>query len=241
MPYTGQGMRRLLGAGLAIFALASCLSASTIDVTSQSSQVLHSGDSLDFLFSSRSYVICATEMEMSPYPGSIDFTFASAPVSAPGQFTATLESADGTVASEFPNPVSWTSGYASNSGYSGPVSAVVGSLALSNALSQALFSDSEAELVLTYTGSNVNIGVQGNTLRQDLAVSIFGGPLSIGGTVDSVALDEGGAIVRSSNEGPAVAEPNAIVLLLAGGGLCLVAGALKHFARRTIKRNVHLV
>jgi hypothetical protein len=238
-------MRCLLGAGPAIFLLAARLSAGTIDVTSQSSQLLQSGDSLDFLFSSRSYVICATGMGMSPYPGSIDFTFASAPVSVTGQFTATLESANETVAAEFPAPLTWSSGYAHNSGYSGPISAVVGSLALSDALSQAIFSNSEAELVLTYWGSDVDVGMQANTLRQDLFVSLTGGSLSIGGMVYSVALDDGwddgAAIVGSSNEGPAAAEPSSSVLLLAGAGLCLVAGALKHFRRRTTKRNVRLV
>ena len=88
-----------------------------------------------------------------------------------------LESADSTVTVQFPNALSWGAGYAHNSGYSGPVSAVVGSLALSNALSQAVFSNSEAELILTYTGPDVDVGMQGNTLQQDLAVSLSGGPL----------------------------------------------------------------
>lgn len=214
-------MRRFLGAGQAIFALASCLSAGTIDVTSQSSELLQTGDFLEFLFSGRSYAICASGMGMSPYPDSIDFTFASMPVSTAGQFTATLESADGTVAAEFPDALSWGAGYAHNSGYSGPISAVVGSLGLSEALSQALFSNSEAELILTYTGPDVDVGMQGNTLRQDLAVSLSGGPLSIGGIVYSVAFDP-----------PSVAaEPNSSVPILAGGVLCLVAGALKRLRR----------
>ncbi len=214
-------MGRFIGAGLAIFTLASCLSAGTIDVTSQSSELLQSSDFLEFLFSGRSYAICASGMGMSPYPDSIDFTFASMPVSVAGQFTATLESADGTVVAEFPDALSWSGGYASNSGYSGPVSAVVGSLALSDTLSQAIFSNSEAELILTYTGPDVEVGMQGNTFRQDLAVSLSGGPLSIGGMVYSVAFDP-----------PSVAaEPNSSVLILAGGVLCLVAGALKRIRR----------
>ncbi len=176
---------------------------------------------------------------MSPYPDSIDFTFASAPVSVAGQFTATLESADGTVAAEFPNALSWGDGDTHTSGYSGPVSAVVGSLALSDALSQAVFSNSEAELILTYTGLDVDVGMQGDTLRQDLAVSLSGGPLSIGGMVNSVALDspsdEGGMIVKATQESVA-AEPNSSVLILAGGVLCLVAGALKRIPKRRGRR-----
>jgi hypothetical protein len=223
-------MKRFLGAGQAIFALASCLSAATI-VPSQSLQLLKTGDSLEFLFSSRSYANYASGMGFSPYPGLIDFTFASMPVSVSGQFTAELESADSTVTVQFPNALSWGAGYAQNSGYSGPVSAVVGSLALSNALSQAVFSNSEAELILTYSGPDVDVGMQGNTLQQDLAVSLSGGPLSIGGMVYSAALDDGGPSLKSLDEMSVAAEPNSSVLILAGGVLCLVAGAMKRIRR----------
>jgi hypothetical protein len=223
-------MRRFLGAGQAIFALASCLSAATINVPSQL-QRLQMGDSLEFLFSSRSYANYASGMGISPYPGSIEFTFASMPVSVPGQFTAELESADGTVTAQFPDALTWGAGEAQNSGYSGPVSAVVGSLALSNVLSQAIFSNSEAELILTYSGPNVDVGMQGNTLQQDLAVSLSGGPLSIGGMVYNAALDDGGPSLKSLDEMSVAAEPNSSVLILAGGVLCLVAGALKRIRR----------
>lgn len=225
-------MRCLLGAGLAIFAVSACLCAGTIDVTSQSSQWLQTGDSLEFLFSSRSYANYASGLGLSLYPAAIDFTFASMPVTVAGQFTAELESTDGIVEAVFPETLSWSSGHAYNSGYSGSVSAVVGSLSLSNALSQAIFSNSEAELVLTYSGLPVDVGMQGNTLRQDLQVSLLGGPMSIGGMVYSATLVDGGAIVASGRQGPAAAEPNTGMLLLAGGGLCLIAGALKRIPRR---------
>jgi hypothetical protein len=223
---------------LAIFMFAACLCAGTIDVTSQSSQWLRAGDSLEFLFSSHSYVNYASGLGISPYPAAIDFTFASMPVSVAGQFTAELESTDGAVTKAFPDALSWSSGYAHNSGYSGPVSAIVGSVALSNTLSQTVFSNSEAELVLTYSGSPIDVGMQGNTLRQDLQVSLFGGPMSIGGMVYSVTLEDGGltpdagGIVRNGSQLPAAAEPNTGTLLLAGGGLCLLAGALKRIPRR---------
>jgi hypothetical protein len=229
-------MGRFLGAGPAIFALASCLSAATIDVTSQSLQLLQTGDSLEFLFSSHSYANYASGLGLSPYPGAIDFTFASMPLTVSGEFTAELESPDGATIVPLPNALSWQSGYAHNSGYNGPVSAVVGSLALSNALSESVFSNSEAELVLTYSGSDADVGLNGDTLRQDLSVSLLGGPMSIGGMVYSVAFDDGvsnvgGQLMRSSNALPAAAEPNSSILILAGGGLCLVAGALKRILR----------
>src|SRR5215469_2006700 len=125
-------MIRSFGAGLAIFALAASLRAGTIDVTSQSSQWLDAGDSLEFIFSNRSYANFASGLGISPYPASIDFTFASLRVNVAGQFTAELESTDGTAAVWFPDALSWSSGYAHNSGYSGPVSAISSSLTLSN-------------------------------------------------------------------------------------------------------------
>lgn len=229
-------MRASLGVGLAIFALAASVRAGTIDVTSQSSQWLHMGDSLEFLFSSRSYANYASGLGISPYPASVDFTFASMPVSIAGQFTAELESIGGTPVVLFPDALSWNSGYAHNSGYSGPVSTIVGSASLSNAPSQAVFSNSEAELVLTYSGSDVDVGMQGNTLRQDVSVSLLGGPMSIGAMVYSVSLENGGegggVLLTSAGHQLTAAEPNTGTLLLAGGGLCFLAGALKRISRR---------
>jgi hypothetical protein len=136
----------------------------------------------------------------------------------------------------FPDTLSWSSGYAHNTGYSGPTSAIVGSASLSNALSQAVSSNSEAELVLTYSGSDVDVGMRGTTLRQDLSVSLLGGPMSIGAMVYSVSLDDGAEDVHplftSASQQLVAAEPNTGMLLLAGGGLCLIAGALKRIPRR---------
>jgi hypothetical protein len=106
-------------------------------VPSQSSQWLDSRDSLEFLFSSSSYANYASGLGISPYPGSIDFTFALRPLSAAGHFTAELESTDGASAVWFSDALSWSNGYAHTSRYSGPVSAIAGSLTLSNAISQA--------------------------------------------------------------------------------------------------------
>ena len=112
---------------------------------------MRSGDSLQFLFSARSYATYAAGMGMPAYPGTVDFTFAVAPVTAPGQFSVSLESLDGSICADFPELVSWTGGYPQSSNYSGPVSALVESLTLSGELSQALFSGGMAELVLTYS------------------------------------------------------------------------------------------
>jgi hypothetical protein len=94
-----------------------------------------------------------------------------------------------------------------------------------------VFSNSEAELILTDSGSDVDIGMQGNKLRQHLMVSLSGHPMSIGAMVYSVSLADGGGIVSESQQQVA-AEPNTGTLLLAGGGLCRIAGALKRIPRR---------
>ncbi len=213
-------------------ALATGLRAGIIDVSSQSTQVLKNGDSLEFLISSSSFANYAAAMGLSPYPTSVNFTFTSMPVSATGQFMAELESPAGSASQSFPGTIGWTDGYAQNSGYSGSVSALVDTLAVSNALSSGIFAGREAELVLTYAGPDVSIGLFGRTLRQDLAVSFIEGPLSMGGMVYGVTLDNGlGALgVQNSSFSATAAEPDsALLMLISGAGMCLLASALKRF------------
>jgi hypothetical protein len=225
-------MRITLSIGVWACAMAASLSASTIDVSSQTSQQLQTGDTLAFLFSGSSYATHATGLGISPYPEAIHFTFASMPVSVAGQFTAEVESADGTVAAAFPGPIDWTSGVAQNSGYSGSISALVDTLTLSSALSQAIFSGPTAELILTYTGADVAVGMQGNNMRRDMAVSLSGGPLSVGGIIYSVALNDDGAGAASTNSSLPAPEPDSLALILAGAGLCIAAWGLKRFQLR---------
>ena len=235
------------------YTLAGSLWGGTIDVSSQSTQTLQNGDSLEFLFSSSSYANYAAGMGMSAYPGMINFMFASMPGNVTGQFAAEIESADATVSAVFPGSIGWTSGYAQSSGYSGPISGLMDTLSLSSPLSQALFAGSEAELILTYAGPDITVGVQGRSLRQDLTVSLSGGPLSMGGMVYSAALNNGGATTggalmgRALTAGPltggaltggtAAAEPESgALLMMAGVGMCVFAAALKRFrpGRRTV-------
>lgn len=109
-------------------------------------------------------------------------------------------------------------------------------LGISPYLSQAVFSNSEAELILTYSGSDVDVGIERNTLRQDLMAGLSGGPMSIGSMVYGASCNDRGAnaggFVRGESQQLAAAEPNTGMLLLAGGGLCLIAGALKRIPRR---------
>jgi hypothetical protein len=185
--------------------------------------MLQDGDSLEFLFSS-SFANYAAGMGMPPYPRVVTFMFASMPVNMTGQFTAEIESAGGTALAAFPGSIGWTSGYAQNSGYSGPISALMDAISFSSPVSQAIFAGSEAELILTYTGPDVTVGVQGRSLRQDLIVSLSGGALSMSGMVYSEALGH----IRITTGRTAAAEPDsAALLVMAEASMCALAAALK--------------
>src|SRR5580692_4420406 len=101
---------RLVCLGLSMCALTAVLSAPTIDVSSQTTQLLQSGDSLEFLFADSSYALQALTLGMSASPSQIFFNLVSAPTSSAGQFTATVESLDGSASATFPGPVEWISG-----------------------------------------------------------------------------------------------------------------------------------
>lgn len=202
--------------------LAAVASASTLNVTSQSSQVLNSGDSLAFLFSDASYARFAAQQGAPETPTSIDFVFSSLPVAAGGSFTAEIMGLNGS-AVDLSTPLTWTPGYAQSSRYNGATSSIVGQLSLPPAESEAIFSTGYAELVLTYSGPAIDVGMPGHTLPQDLMVSLGGGPLSVGATIygaDVVRFGFGGEGRPSPRPVPKVPEPTSGLLFLTGLGLC---------------------
>jgi hypothetical protein len=213
---------RFLFVGLA---LAAALSAKTIDVSSQTTQELQSGDSLVFLFADTSYAQRASSMGMASSPLQIFFNLISAPIASAGQFTAALKSMDGSDSAPFPGSLTWSNGVVQTSGYSGQASVLSDSLTLSSALSREIFAGSEAELALTYTGPDITVGLPGHSLQHDLTVSLAGGPLSIGAVNSAVSLVRRVPVV-------ATPEPGTAALVFAAGLLmCAVSLALKRFAR----------
>jgi len=209
--------------GIGLWALAAGAQAATIDVSLQTSQVLQSGDSLAFLFTDSSFAQFASGMGLAAYPSQIFFNLISSPVGSAGQFTVELESENGSASSMFPGPVEWTSGVVQTSVYSGTASVLTDSLTLTNTLSQGIFAGSEAELILTYTGPGVTVGLTGNSLKRDLTISLMGGPLSIGAMDYDVTLDQGAA--------SAAPEPDSALIFAVGMSLCAVSFALKRFRR----------
>jgi hypothetical protein len=200
--------------------------AATIVVSSQPAEVLQTGDSLAFFFTDSSYAKFATSMGMGAYPSQIFFDLVSAPDAPAGQFTVALESVDGSSSSMFPGLVEWTSGMVETSEYYGTASVLQDSLTLSSTLSQEIFAGSEAELILSYTGPDVTVGLPGYSLEQDLTISLAGGPLSIGAMEYGVTLDDGA-------DPPATApEPGSAALVFGVGmSLCAISLVLKRFGR----------
>lgn len=195
--------------------------AGAIDVSGQSFQLLQSGNTLTFVFSPASYYSQASQLELSPYPTQIDFSFASSEPTVSGQFSAELQSLDGATELPFPTSIPWQAGYAYLSQYSGPVAVLNGSVALSPPTSQAIFADTYAEIVLTYIGSPVTAGLQGYTLPSAMFVSLNGSQLSVGAPVYSTYFDPPGAPDSTP-------EPGSLWLL--GGGLA--AGVIGWARRR---------
>jgi hypothetical protein len=206
---------------LTVILVALPLGAGTIDVSGQVSALLDTGDALSFTVPSWNFGINAGNYELPVYPTSVAFVFASAAEDSLAQIQAVLESGDGSVSVSFGAPLSFVPGTFQGSGYRGPVSALDGSLHLSEALSQQLFGGSPAVLLLRNTGPALTVGLPPYTLRQNLNVSLGGGGLSVGARLGGVAL-------MDSESDPAEApESNSGVLLLGGGALLCALGRLR--------------
>lgn len=208
--------------------MACTLSAVTIDVSSQSFQTLQSGNTLSFLFSDSSYSRLAGQLGISPYPAQIDFLFLSTSPISSGDFTANLESLDGSASIAIPGAFEWQTSYVSFWQYAGPVSSVSGLLSLSPADSQAIFENNYAQLVLTYTGEPVTVGLGGYALPNAMFVSESGGPISgIGAMVYSATYDP-----PSPNVASVLPEPATLWQLCGGAGFFFLAAGLKRLGRR---------
>jgi hypothetical protein len=209
---------------IGLWTLAAQLPATTVDVSLQPSVLLQSGDSLTFLFTDTSYAQHAAAMGMATSPSQIFFNLISAPVGSAAKFTAGVESTDGSASAIFPGSEDWSSGMVQLSGYDGPASVLMGSLALSTTLSQQIFAGSESELTLTYAGPDVTVGLPGYSMKNDMTITLAGGDLSVG------AMDYG--VTLTSDKGVIAPEPDPVALLVSAGVLlCAASGVIKRFAR----------
>src|ERR1035441_5498330 len=197
-----------------------------LDVSSETSLVVHTGDTLIFQLLTWNFGVNAARQNQSPYPTDVNFALVSAPLSGAAGFAASVESADGTVSVTLDN-LTFGLGNFQSSGYTGAVSVLQGHLSLSLQDSQRLFSASSVVIDLLNEGPDVTVGLAPYLLRQDLFASLSGGPLSVGAIPGSVELESpdqpmdlkhfgGGAMSAADSEVP---EPQTLALLFGGGAL----------------------
>jgi hypothetical protein len=210
-----------------------------LDVSSETSIVVHTGDSLIFQLLTWNFGVNAVRQNLSPYPTDVNVALVSAPLSGAG-FAASVESADGTVSVALDN-LTFGLGNFQSSGYTGAVSVLQGHLSLSLQDSQRLFSASSVVIDLLNEGPDVTVGLAPYLLRQDLFASLSGGPLSVGAIPGSVELESpdkptnskhlgGPAIFAADTEVP---EPQTFGLLFGGGALlCGLSAVLARVSRR---------
>ena len=164
------------------------LGASTVDVSNLTTVLVQGGDTLTYDLITWNFGANALALGLPQYPTGVDFTLLSAPFGLPVQFAATLASAGGSVTVGFGGPLWFHAGTLSSAGYQGAVSVLEGHLALSPALSQDLFGSGGAQLRFANAGGDVTLGLDPYVLRQDLFVSLSGGPLSVGALPAAVTL-----------------------------------------------------
>jgi hypothetical protein len=210
-----------------MFAMVSVSAASlyggAIDVSTASTALLGTGETLSFEIPIGNYARNAASMGLPLYPTDVSFMFVSATNNSVTQFDASLQSADGSVCQLFAGPLTFGAGAYSSSNYSGAVSILEGSLHLSPGISPQIFSGLQGVLTLRNTGSAITLGLAPNTLQQDLLVSLSGGPsgqLTVGALHGAVALQE-------PVQPPQAPEPHSMALVTGGGALLLFLGQCK--------------
>jgi hypothetical protein len=208
--------------------------AGTVNISGKTTQEILSGDVISFLISDSSFGFHAANMGIPSAPTYLSVNFASMPSDIGGQFSAELESTDGSISVAFPQPMNWQPGIFGGSQYRGPVSTLTGPLRLQESLAQQIFSDSLAILVLSYTGPDEIIGLAGYTLPEDLTVSLFGGSLNVGSQIEGAMLQTSGTRTLRGTDATAP-EPHSGVILLGGGALlCAIAKLLNRLTQRNI-------
>src|ERR1039458_10810242 len=110
-------MRLRWGLYLAILA-APAMGAATVDVSSETSTVVHTGDTLAFELLTWNYGVNAASFGLPIYPTDVNFELVSAPLSMAGGFAVTLESAGRAVAGKVGSP-SFGPGYIQGRGHTG--------------------------------------------------------------------------------------------------------------------------
>jgi hypothetical protein len=223
---------------LAILA-ALAMGATILDVSDETSTVVHTGDTLILQLLTWNFGVNAAGQDQPLYPTDVNFALVSAPLSGAAGFAATLESADGTVSLAL-GDLMFGPGNLQSSGYTGAVSVLKGHLHLSLLASTALFSASSVVIALQNEGPEVTVGLAPYLLRQSVYASLSGGSLSVGAIPGSVKLESQDIPVNLKNFRGAVTlaadsevpEPHTGGLLFWGGVLlCGLSAVLARVSR----------
>lgn len=202
------------------------LHATSIDLSSSTSTLLHSGDSLSFELFTWNYAVNALAYGQPVNASDILFTLITAPVDTPPALTAFIESSDQSLSFEFAGPLLFTAGYLSTAAFETPVSAISGHLHVSDSDSLNLFNSGEVILRFLNEGDDFDLGLPPQTLRSDLFVSLSGGSLSVGalpgGVSQQISSPASRALFSFAAPAASVPEPGSTLLLL-GGGVLLIA------------------
>jgi len=212
----------------------------TIDLSGDTSATVGTGDTLLFHLFSWNFNKTAVDLSLSGYPSGVQFAMASAPLSQPGTFAATLESEDRSLSASFGN-LTFGQGYLKGYGPDGTVSTLEGYVYLSPMLSAGLFGGQSVIIALRNDGEALTLGLAPYLLRQSLYAGFSEERLSVGAMPGWVELETRQTRSRLSSfrdldslpDGPAVPEPRPAGLFIAGGVLlCAVSGFLSRISRR---------
>jgi hypothetical protein len=217
--------------------LAASLCSATINVSTQQSVTLETGDTLIYSISAYSYLVHAPQLGGPADPSAITVSLLADPLIGSLGLGLSLESYGGGVSAPMEN-VSQEDGYFAGSLYQGPVTGETGFMQLSPDLSSELFSGPAVLLEVQDLGGEVTLGLPPYAMLQSLEVSLSGSGFSVGGVVAAVTLEPAQAPEMSALASPmdafasplddeldAVPEPSSGALL-ALGGACLALAAL---------------
>jgi len=166
------------------------LAADPINVTNQTSASLATDDALFFTLATSGFAVDAKAFGLSPYPSVVSFSFVTSTPAPSSLFDAVLETPSGSVSALFPDLLEFIPAQYQGTYYSGPVGEIEGSLTLSAALSQQLFSGGSAMLVLQNLGPEATVGLSSYTIPHDLMVSLSSGGMTVGAPVVQAFVDD---------------------------------------------------
>jgi hypothetical protein len=198
------------------------LGAATLDVSADTSVVVHTGDSLVFRLLASNFGVSATQFGLPQAPSQLNFVLVTETEAGSGSFAVTLESADRTVLMG-PGELTFHSGYFQGNTFSGEVSMLEGFLPL---LPDTALDAAGVVLALRNEGPDVRLGLIPYLVRQNLYVGLSGGLLSVGAVPYLVDLEsrEWGRSTNLTNVAISasmmdIPEPGSGGLLLGGGVL----------------------